>query len=112
VPAGSVEHQDDDAVAPGAGLAGEGGQHPFEEPLVDAVGEIPDRLPARRGDEGDEVEPLEAVMAERQRARAFRRPDPAPHRLQAEPVLVGGPELDWLVGVVSGFLREGLGEFF
>jgi hypothetical protein len=33
-------------------------------------------------------------MAERHRARALRRPDPAPHRLQAEPVFVGRPELD------------------
>lgn len=37
VPAGAVEHQDDDAVAPGACLAGEEREGGLEEVLVDAV---------------------------------------------------------------------------
>jgi hypothetical protein len=37
---------------------------------------------------------LIAVVAERDRPRAHRRPNPAPDRLQAEAVLVLGPDLD------------------
>ena len=40
------------------------------------------------------MQPLVAVVAERDRPRAHRRPDPAPDRLQAEAVLVLGPDLD------------------
>lgn len=112
VPAGVVEHQNDDAVASGAGLAREGGEHHLEERLVDAVGEIPHGLAGGGRDEGGDVEPLETVVAERDRTPALRRPDPALHRLQAEPVLVGGPELDRRAGMGFGLRGEGVGELF
>ena len=79
VPAGVVEHEHDDAVAPGAGLAGEEGQHVLEV----ARGTMPvERWPAALAgggrDEGGDVEPLEAVMAGRDGALPARRPDAAP----------------------------------
>lgn len=46
VPAGIVEHEDDDAVTPGAGCAREVGEQLFEEGFVDAVRYIPDGLAA------------------------------------------------------------------
>jgi hypothetical protein len=62
--------------------------------------------------EGDDVKPLVAMMPERQRPLPDRRPDAAADRLQAEPVLVGGPDFDRFVGMPGGFLRHRVGEFF
>ena len=108
MPARPVEQQDDDPVAAGAGRAGEAHEHHLVEPLVDAVREVPDGLAARRHHEGSDVEPFEAVVAERRRPLAHRRPDPAPHWLQAEPVLVRRPELDREAGDCQEFrLRAG-----
>ena len=45
------------------------------------------------------MQPLVAVMAERDRPRPHRRPDPAADRLQAEAVLVLGPDLDRPAGM-------------
>ena len=71
VPAGVVEHQDDDLVGAGAGLAGEGLEGFLEGLDVDGVEEIPDHL-ARVGlDEAVELKPLIAVVDLR------RRPAPA-----------------------------------
>src|SRR3954451_24995071 len=41
----------------------------------------------------EDVEPLEPVMAERQRALAAARPDPADDRLEAGATIVAGPAL-------------------
>jgi hypothetical protein len=94
VPAGVVEHEHDDARRPGADQPGEVGEEGLEQRLVDGVGEVPLGLAAGRSDEGGDVQPLVAVMPERDRLLADRRPDPARERLQAEAVLVGGPDLD------------------
>lgn len=99
VPARIVEHKDDAALAPGAGLAGEGGKQGGKEGLGEAGAEIPERLAAGRLHEGGEVEPLVTVVAQRNRSLADGRPDPAPDRLQPEPVLVLRPDLDRAVGM-------------
>jgi hypothetical protein len=99
VPSGVVENQDDDAVVAGADFLGEGVENGFEQRLVDGIDEVPHGFASGRFDESDEVQPLEAVMAEGDGALAHRRPDPAMDRLQPEAVLVGGPDLDRLVGV-------------
>ena len=52
------------------------------------------------------------MVAVRDRPLADRRPDPAAHRLQAEPVFVGGEGLDRRVGMARRFLGDNLGEFF
>jgi hypothetical protein len=80
VPAGAVEHEDDDPVASGAGLAGEEREDGLEELLVDPGREIPEAFAGRRRDEGDDVEPLVAVVAAGDRALAAWRPDPAQDR--------------------------------
>ena len=84
MPAGVVQHEDDVALAPRAGLPREGGEQRLEEGLREAAGEIPDRLAAGRLHEGDHVQPLVPMMAEGDRPLADRRPDPAADRLQAE----------------------------
>src|SRR5215208_449950 len=88
VPAGVVQHEDDVALAPGAGLPGEGGEQLGEEGLRQAGREIPHGLAAGRLHEGDDVQPSVAVVAERGRPLADGRPDPAADRLQAKTVLV------------------------
>lgn len=112
VPSGAVEDQDDDASGAGADRAGEVGQQPLEERLADAVRQIPDALAAGRLDEGGDVEPLIAVMAEGDRPFADRGPDTAADRLQPEPMLVRRPDLDRCVRVGCGFFGERVGEVF
>src|SRR3712207_8936747 len=48
------------------------------------------------------------MVAEGDRPLADRRPDPAPDRLQAEAVLVRGPDLDRPIGMRRLGLRDGL----
>lgn len=112
VPASVVEGEDDDALASGAGRAREGLEQFGKERLVDAVGEVPDGLSARRRDESGDVKPFVAVMAERDRPLADGSPDAAMDRLQAEPMLIRRPYLDRLVGMLLGFLREGVSQLF
>ena len=99
MPAGIVEHEDDAALAAGAGLTGEAGEQFGEEGLGEAAAEIPERLAAGRLHEGGDVQPLVPMMAERNRPLADGRPDPAADRLQAEAVLVLRPDLDRAVGM-------------
>ncbi len=77
VPAGAVEDEQDDPVAPDARLAGEERERVLEQRLVDAGPEIPEALAGGGRDEGGDVEPLEAVVAAGDRALAAGRPDPA-----------------------------------
>src|SRR3954447_1368068 len=51
-------------------------------------------------------------MAERDRPLTFGRPHPSDDRLQPDPVLVGGPDLDQLVRVLSSRLSDGLLQLF
>lgn len=112
MPAGIVELEHNDAVAPGAGLARKGFEQLYKERFVDAVRQIPDGLSARRRDEGGDVEPFIAVMTERNRPLADRRPDPAADWLQADPVLIRCPDLDRLIGMLRGFFGRRAGELF
>lgn len=112
VVSGAVEDEDDDPVAPGAGLAGEEGEGVLEEVLADAGREVPEALAGGWRDEGGDVEPLEAVVAPGDRTLAFRRPDPAEDGLQPEAVLVGGEDLDRRAGMALRFLGDRLGKVF
>ena len=94
VPAGAVEDEHDAALAPGANRVGEARKQPFEEGLVDAVREIPDGLAADRLHEGRDIEPLIAVVTERDRPLADRRPDAALDRFQTEPMFIRRPDFD------------------
>src|SRR3954468_1820959 len=51
-------------------------------------------------------------MAERDRPLTFGRPHPADDRLQPDAVLVGGPDLNRLVRVLSSRLSDGLLQLF
>jgi hypothetical protein len=112
VPAGAVEDEEDDPVAPGARLAGEEGEGVGEELLVDAGREVPEALAGGRRDEGGGVEPLVAVVAAGGRALAARRPDPAQDGLRADAVLVGGEGLDDRAGMALRRVGDRLGELF
>jgi hypothetical protein len=84
MPSGIVELEDDATVARRADLSGKGFKQFGEEGFADAVGDEPDGLPTCWRDEGRDVEPFVAMMAERQRALAERRPDATADRLQAD----------------------------
>jgi hypothetical protein len=112
VPAGAVEDEDDDPIAPGARLAGEEREGVLEQRLVDTGREVPEALAGGWRDEGGNVEPLEALVAPGDRALAARRPDPAQDRLQPDPMLVGGEGLDRRAGVTIRLLGDDLGKLF
>ena len=112
VPAGVVEQKRDNALPSCPGLAGKQGQERGKERLRDAVRYVPEGLAGDRLDEGRDVQPLIAVVAERDRPLAFGRPHPADDRLQADAVLVDGPDLDWRVWVLGRFLGHDRGQLF
>lgn len=112
MPAGVVEDENDAARLSRADRLGELGQKLFEQRLADAVRQPPDRLSAHRLNEGGDIEPFIAMMAERQRPLADRRPDAAADRLQAKAMLVARPDFDGLVRMLPRFLGDGLGKLF
>ena len=112
VPAGVVEDENDDAVAPGSGLFGEGRQQRFEERLRDAVGNVPETFAGRGRDEGRDIEPFKAMMTMSDGAHAYRRPDAARDRLQPEPMLVGREGFDRKVRMRLRLLGDDVGKFF
>src|SRR3954454_1129079 len=63
-------------------------------------------------DEGGDVEPLVAVVAEGDRPLTLGRPHPPDDRLQANAVLVRGPDLDRRVRVLCRFLGNDRGQLF
>jgi hypothetical protein len=52
------------------------------------------------------------MVTERDRPFADRRPNSAMDRLQAQPMLIRGPHLDGLVGMLGGYFGNHVGEFF
>lgn len=87
-------------------------QHALEQSLVDAGGDVPDHLAGARCNEARHVEPLETMMADGDRPLAYRRPHAAQDRLQTNPVLVRGPDLDRELGVLGALLCYRPIEFF
>lgn len=112
MPAGLVEHEHDDALVPRPRLTRKEPQQRLEEGFGDTIAEIPDHLAACGLHEGGHIEPLIAVMAERNRALADGGPLPAQDGLQAEPVLIGGPNLDGEVRLARGFFGDHARQFF
>ena len=106
MPARIVEHEDDAALTTRAGLAGEGGEQFGEEGLREAAAEVPDRLTAGRLHEGRDVQPLIAVMPKGDGSLADGGPDAPPDGLQAEAMLVLGPDLDRSVRMRGRGLRD------
>ena len=112
MPTGIVELQHNASLAPRANRLGEIGKHELEVCLADGVGDVPHRPARHRLDEARHVEPLKAVMADRHGALANRRPYAARDRLQADTMLVRGPDLDRRARMLVPLLRSGAREFF
>jgi hypothetical protein len=112
VPAGVVEPEHDDPLPSRLGLARKPRQPRSTERLGHPVRYVPEALAGDRLHEGGDVQPLVAVMAQRDGPLALGRPHPAQDRRQAEAVLVGGPDLDRLVRVLGSRLSDGLLQLF
>jgi hypothetical protein len=112
VPAGVVEQKRDNTLASRPGLAGKQGQERGEERLGHPVRHVPEGLARGRLDEGGDVQPLVAVVAEGAGPLTLGGPHPSDDRLQPDPVLIRGPDLDGLVRVLGRFLRDDRGQLF
>src|SRR4051812_11111457 len=112
VPAGVVEPEYDDALPSRPGLARKQRQQRGEERLGHSVRYVPEHLAGDRLHEGGHVQPLIAVVTQRDGPLPLGRPDPAQDRLQPEAVLVGRPAFDWRVRVLGPLLSDGLLQLF
>src|SRR3954465_9240008 len=101
-----------DLAPPGAGRRGERGQHGAEQLGVDGAADEPDHLAGGRVDEAVQVEPLVAGGAARARPLPAGGPLPPQDRLQPEPVLVEGPDLDRPTRVPLATLAHLRGQLF
>lgn len=112
MPSGVVEDEKDGSIAPGAGLASEAREQRLEKRFRDAIMHIPEGFARRGRDESGHIEPVETMMAQRDRALADRRPNAPRDRLQAETMFVGREDFDRSVGVFRGLFDDGFREFF
>src|SRR3954471_21840504 len=112
VPAGAVEPEHDDAIPSRPGLTHKQRQQRRKERLGDPVRDGPEGLAGDRLHEGGDVQPLVAVVAQRDRPLTLGRPHPSDDRLQPEAVLIRGPDLDRRVRVLGSRLSDGLLQLF
>jgi hypothetical protein len=112
VPAGVIEQKRDHAIPSHPGLAGKQRQQRGKERLGDPVRHVPEGLARDRLDEGGDVQPLVAVMAKRDGPLTLGGPHSAQDRLQADAVLVRGPDRNRLVRVLCRFLGNDRGQLF
>ena len=89
-----VKHEDDPLGGTGAHRAGKRLQRHAHDRRVDARGELPLAAPRGRMHKGEQVEPLKAVLHPHAGPLPAPRPDRAHQRLEAESMLVAGPDLD------------------
>jgi hypothetical protein len=80
VPAGIVELKHDALLLAGADRLGEVSQNGLEQWLADGVGDVPHRATGCGLDKAGQVEPLEAMVSECDRALASGRPNAARDR--------------------------------
>src|SRR3954464_1754710 len=112
VPAGVVEPEYDDALPSRPSLARKQRQQRGEERLGHSVRYVPEHLAGDRLHEGGHVQPLIAVVTQRDGPLPLGRPDPAQDRLQPEAVVARRPALDWRVRVLGPLLGDGLFQLF
>jgi hypothetical protein len=112
MPAGAVEHEDDDALVACSRLFGEERKQRLEKWFGNAVVHIPENLAGRGRDEGGDIEPFKTMMAMSDGPLADRRPDATRHRLQAEAMLIRREDFDGFLGVFGRFFRSDFDEFF
>lgn len=94
MPTGVIQDEHDQLVLAGADGRSKGRQNRAEQHRADTVAQKPDHLAGTRVDETIDIEPLEPVLAKRDRALALGRPSPACDRLEAYPMLIKGPARD------------------
>src|SRR5208282_1641755 len=90
----------------------EGFEQGLEKFLRHTVGKIPKSFACRRRYEGRNIEPVETMMAWRDWTLPGGRPDTARDRLQADPVLVRGEDLNRFARMLRSLLCEGVRELF
>jgi hypothetical protein len=73
---------------------------------------VPHGSAGGRLDEAGHVQPLEAMMTNRDRSIAHRRPHATRYRLQADPMLVRRPDFDRCARMLPLFVGRGLLKFF
>src|SRR4029453_8863816 len=112
VPAGVVELDHGAFFLADANRLGEVSEHGLEHLLADGVGNVPHGSAGGRLDEAGPVQPLEAMMTNRARPIAHRRPHATRYRLQADPMLVRRPDFDRCARMLPLFVGRGLLEFF
>jgi len=112
VPTGVVELKQDALFLAGANRLSEIGKYGFEHLLANHVGDVPHGPTRCRLNEAGNVQPLEPMVTDRNRAFSDRCSDAARDRLQADPILIGGPNLDLCARMLAPFLGGGPLEFF
>jgi hypothetical protein len=112
MPARPVNLKHDALLLAGANRLGEIGENELEQFLRDSIRDVPHRTPRRRLNEAGYVEPLEAMMPERNWPLTLGRPNAARDRLQADAVLIGRPDLDRRVRMFALFCRCSFFELF
>ena len=112
MPAGVVELKHDVAIPSRPSLARKQGQQRGKDRLGSRVRDGPEGLAGDRLHEGGDVQPLIAVVTERDRPLTLGRPHPAQDRLQPDAVLIRGPDLNRFVRVLSARLSDGLLQLF
>jgi hypothetical protein len=94
VPPSAIQDQRDPFGWSCPHIPSEGGQHLAEEGSGDGGEEPPLGRSCSGPDKATQVEPLVALLHRRHRPLPNRCPHPANEREEADPVLIGGPELD------------------
>jgi len=94
MPPRPIEHEDNLLGGTGAHLAGEGSELYLEEFYRDAGRQVEERAPGGGMDKADQIAPGEAMAHRDGGSPPDRGPDPPQERLQADAMLIGGPELD------------------
>lgn len=112
MPASPVEDQHDLFGGPSADLAGELGQFHLKEGEVDRRGQVENRTPRGRVNEADEIAPGIAVLHWSHGTLTNWRPDPPQNRLEADAMLVDGPEFDGGAGEGGCYLPQERSELF
>ena len=92
MPAGPVEDQHDLLGRTGSGRAGKGSELGFKERNTDTGRQMKEGAPRSGMDKADEVAPDKAVLDDRYRSLANRRPHAPLDRFEPDAMFVGGPQ--------------------
>ena len=99
MPPCAVEYEDDLLLGAGTHRASKRVEFDLEEWDTHRRGQVEDGAPRTGMDKPHEIAPREAVTDDGSRPLSPQRPDAAQHWLEANAVLVGGPELDLRLGM-------------